>query len=164
MWMSPLMAYLKNEELPSDPNEAKKIVRDSTKYIIIGGELYRRGFSFSLLCCIEGDEARYIVREVHEGVCYTHIGGHALASKIAKAGYYWPTLKNDCMEYVKRCDKCQRCAPRTAALHHLALAIPQMGRGHLGTVPIGLGSNYFTKWTKAKPVAMILAERIKRFY
>ncbi|RDX74303.1 hypothetical protein CR513_45968, partial [Mucuna pruriens] len=38
----------------------------------------------------------------------THIGGRALASKIARVGYYWPTLKTDCMNYVKKCDKCQR--------------------------------------------------------
>ncbi|RDX84102.1 hypothetical protein CR513_34911, partial [Mucuna pruriens] len=92
-WMSPLMAYLKNEELPSEPNEAKKIVQVATRYIIIGGELYRRGFSFSLLHCVEGDEAWYVVREVHEGVCGSHIGGHALANKIARVGYYWPKLK-----------------------------------------------------------------------
>ncbi|RDX83156.1 hypothetical protein CR513_35952, partial [Mucuna pruriens] len=107
-WMSPLMTYLKNEKLLSDPNEAKKIVRDATKYIIIKGELYRRGFSFPLLRCVEGNEARYVVREVHEGVCDIHIGGLALANKIARVDYYWPTLKNDCMEYVKRCDRCQR--------------------------------------------------------
>ncbi|XP_025702637.1 uncharacterized protein [Arachis hypogaea] len=34
--------------------------------------------------------------EVHEGVCGTHIGGRSLASKILRAGYYWPTLQQDC--------------------------------------------------------------------
>ncbi|RDX97278.1 hypothetical protein CR513_19963, partial [Mucuna pruriens] len=60
--------------------------------------------------CLEENEAAYIIQEVHEGICGTHIGGRALASKIARAGYYWPTLRRDCMEYVKRCDKCQRFA------------------------------------------------------
>ncbi|RDY11302.1 hypothetical protein CR513_04053, partial [Mucuna pruriens] len=32
----------------------------------------------------------------------------AVRQAIPSAGYYWPTLKQDCMEYVKRCDKCQR--------------------------------------------------------
>ncbi|RDX97624.1 hypothetical protein CR513_19579, partial [Mucuna pruriens] len=92
--MSPLIAYLRDETLPKDIVEAKRIIKDATRYIIIGGELYRRGFSFPLPRCIEGEEARY--------------GDRALASKIARTSYYWPTLKGDCMDYVKRCNKCQR--------------------------------------------------------
>ncbi|XP_072078150.1 uncharacterized protein [Arachis hypogaea] len=34
----------------------------------------------------------------HEGVCGNHIGGISLASKVARAGYYWPTMKSDCIE------------------------------------------------------------------
>ncbi|XP_072066775.1 uncharacterized protein [Arachis hypogaea] len=49
--------------------------------------------------------------EVHEGVCETHIGGRSLASKILRAGYYWPTLQQDCMHKVQHCDYCQRHAP-----------------------------------------------------
>ncbi|RDY04179.1 hypothetical protein CR513_12134, partial [Mucuna pruriens] len=75
MWMSPLMAYLKDEQLPNDPTKAKKLVRDAAKYIIIGGELYRR-------------EAQYVVKDVHDGVCGTNIGSRALANKIVKASYY----------------------------------------------------------------------------
>ncbi|RDX87838.1 hypothetical protein CR513_30635, partial [Mucuna pruriens] len=41
MWMSPLMEYLKDEQLLSDTTEAKKVARDAARYIIIGGELYR---------------------------------------------------------------------------------------------------------------------------
>ncbi|RDX66712.1 hypothetical protein CR513_54488, partial [Mucuna pruriens] len=46
---------------------------------------------------------RDVVKYIIIGTCGTHIGGRALASKIARASYYWPTLKNDCMEYVKKC-------------------------------------------------------------
>ncbi|RDX80483.1 hypothetical protein CR513_38964, partial [Mucuna pruriens] len=44
------------------------------------------------------------------GVCKTHIGRRVLVSKVARVGYYWPTLKRDCTEFVKRFDKCQRYA------------------------------------------------------
>ncbi|XP_072066623.1 uncharacterized protein [Arachis hypogaea] len=37
--------------------------------------------------------------EAHEGVCGNHIGGISLASKVARAGYYWPTMKSD---YIKK--------------------------------------------------------------
>ncbi|XP_072062189.1 uncharacterized protein [Arachis hypogaea] len=48
--------------------------------------------------------------EVHEGVCGNHIGGQALAAKIVQTGYYWPTMKRDCITKVKTCDKCQKHA------------------------------------------------------
>ncbi|RDX65631.1 hypothetical protein CR513_55692, partial [Mucuna pruriens] len=100
-WISPLLEYLREDRLLDDPTKANKLVKDVSKYIVIGKQLYRRGFSFPLLRCVDAGEFEY-------GVCGTHIGGRALASKIAKAGYYWPTLKNDYMEYVKKCDRCQR--------------------------------------------------------
>ncbi|RDX84101.1 hypothetical protein CR513_34910, partial [Mucuna pruriens] len=61
--------------------------------------------------------------------------------------------------------KCECGAPKAAALHHLALDISQMGRGHLGTILTRPRSiDYFTKWIEVEPIATILAERIKRFY
>ncbi|RDX69802.1 hypothetical protein CR513_51036, partial [Mucuna pruriens] len=51
-------------------------------------------------------------KEVHKRVCGSHIGGRALASIITCTGFYWPTLKRDNLVFVKKCDKCQRCADR----------------------------------------------------
>ncbi|RDX87983.1 hypothetical protein CR513_30483, partial [Mucuna pruriens] len=47
------------------------------------------------------------IKEVHEGACGSHIGGRALASKLARVGFYWPTIKKDSLAFVKKCDKCQ---------------------------------------------------------
>ncbi|RDX81321.1 rnhA, partial [Mucuna pruriens] len=52
------------------------------------GQLYRRGFSYPLLQCLEETKAEHAIKEVHEGACESHIGGRALASKIAHAGFY----------------------------------------------------------------------------
>ncbi|RDX74603.1 hypothetical protein CR513_45640, partial [Mucuna pruriens] len=117
------------------------------------------------------------MREVHEGVCGTHIGGRTLASKIAKAGYYWPTLKSDCMSFVRRCDKCQRFAKGHKAppekLQAMTSPWPfcRWGVDILGPFPLAPGHikflivavDYFTKWIEAKPVAVISAERVKKF-
>ncbi|RDX93898.1 Gypsy retrotransposon integrase-like protein 1, partial [Mucuna pruriens] len=176
--MSPLMVYLRDEIKPEDRVEAKKLIKEAARYIIIGGELYRRGFSFPLLRCIEGEEARYMIKEVHEGLCSSHIGGWALASKIARAGYYWPTLKEDCMDYVRRCDKCQRFIEVGNAppkqLHAITSPWPfhKWGVDILGPFPPAPGQvkylivaiDYFTKWIEAEPVTTISVERIKRFY
>lgn len=61
-----------------------------------------------LLKCVAEPEMIVILKEVREGFCGGHIGGHNLAQKIIRQGYYWPTLKHDEIEYVKKCDKCQR--------------------------------------------------------
>ncbi|RDY00733.1 hypothetical protein CR513_16048, partial [Mucuna pruriens] len=89
--MDPIIEYLKSERLPEDLTGLLKMRKEASK-------------------CVDGDEALYIIQEVHEGICGTHIGGRALAGKIARAGYYWPTLKTDYMNYVKKCDRCQRFA------------------------------------------------------
>ncbi|RDX68267.1 hypothetical protein CR513_52758, partial [Mucuna pruriens] len=88
VWISLFLEYLGEDQLLSDATKAKKLVREASKYTLIGQQLYRRGFSFLLLRCVDEDGSEYIISEVHEGVCGTHIGGRALASKIAKADYY----------------------------------------------------------------------------
>ncbi|RDX76974.1 hypothetical protein CR513_42980, partial [Mucuna pruriens] len=65
-----------------------KVIREAPKYTLVGQHLFRRGFAFPLLRCVEGEEATYVMCEVHEGICGTHIGGRALASKITRARYY----------------------------------------------------------------------------
>ncbi|RDX68883.1 Retrovirus-related Pol polyprotein from transposon 17.6, partial [Mucuna pruriens] len=76
-------------QLPGDTTKAKRLVREALKYTLVSQQLYRRGFSFPLLRCVDKEESEYIIWDVHEGVCGTHIGGRALASKIARASYYY---------------------------------------------------------------------------
>uniref|UniRef100_A0A2N9HTB0 Uncharacterized protein n=1 Tax=Fagus sylvatica TaxID=28930 RepID=A0A2N9HTB0_FAGSY len=74
------------------------------------GTLYKRGFSLPYLRCLAPDEANYVMREIHEGVCGDHSGARALQRKIVRAGYYWPSMKADTYQFAQRCDKCQRFA------------------------------------------------------
>ncbi|RDX66138.1 hypothetical protein CR513_55126, partial [Mucuna pruriens] len=39
--------------------------------------------------CLDTEKAKYVIREVHKGMCRSHIGGRALASKVARAGGYY---------------------------------------------------------------------------
>ena len=68
--------------------------------------LYKRGFSCPYLRCLGTEEADYIMREVHEGICGNHSGLRSLVHKLMQAGYYWPTMQKDAEAYVKTCDKC----------------------------------------------------------
>ena len=69
-----------------------------------------RGFFTPFLKCIAGEDTKYVLREVHEGICGNHIGARALAGKVLRQGYYWPTILKDAIDLVKRCRICQEHA------------------------------------------------------
>ncbi|XP_022856950.1 uncharacterized protein LOC111378017 [Olea europaea var. sylvestris] len=99
-WMQPIVAYLKDQVLPTDKHKAYKLRKRSAHFLFIDDVLYKRSSSSPLLRCVGGEEATYILREVHKGVCGNHSGGLSLAQKILRQGYYWPTLKRDALEFV----------------------------------------------------------------
>ncbi|KAL0354720.1 UNVERIFIED_CONTAM: hypothetical protein Sradi_3918900 [Sesamum radiatum] len=106
-WKDGIEAYLKTGTLPQDPKEARAIRVRAGKFTLIGGELYKRGFSQPYLKCINQDKVEYVLREIHEGSCGNHSGGRALSSKALRQGYFWPTMRKDAMDLVRKCQKCQ---------------------------------------------------------
>ena len=51
------------------------------------------------LRCLDAEEARYVLEEIHEGVCGNHTAGRSLAHKVTRQGYYWPNLSKDAREF-----------------------------------------------------------------
>ncbi|RDX77430.1 Tf2-9, partial [Mucuna pruriens] len=167
-WVTPIQRYIQDSYTPSDPKEARRVAREASKYVVVGQRLYRRGFALPLLRCVDETESEYVIREIHEGICGTHIG---------RAGYYWSTMRNDYMNFVKNYDKCQRFAEGHKAPPERLHSIMTPWLFHkwvidiLGPFPIALGQlkfliivvDYFTKWVEADPVATISAERVKHF-
>ncbi|RDX92246.1 hypothetical protein CR513_25654, partial [Mucuna pruriens] len=106
----------------------------------MGQQLYRKGFSFPLLRCMDEEEFEYVIYEVHEDVYRTHKGGRALASKSARVG-----------------------TARVVSLYHITLAIYKWGVDTVGPFPTAPGQikylivvvDYFTKWVEAEPIATI---------
>ena len=47
----------------------------------------------SYLKCVDEEEAKYILEEIHERVCGDHAGSRSLVSKVIKIGYFWPTMQ-----------------------------------------------------------------------
>ncbi|XP_025679162.1 uncharacterized protein [Arachis hypogaea] len=109
-WMDSITDFLQNGKLPVGGKEAKVLRREATKYTIIQGQLFKKGLSQPLLKCLHTDQTDYVLREVHEGCCGHHVGGKALARKLIRAGYYWPSMMEDSKEFVKKCVKCQENA------------------------------------------------------
>ena len=40
------------------------------------------------LKCIDEEEAKYIMKEIHEGVCGDHADPRSLVSKVVRTGYF----------------------------------------------------------------------------
>ncbi|XP_050260077.1 uncharacterized protein LOC126705204 [Quercus robur] len=107
-WTTPLVSYLRDVVLPDGKDAARKLKVRASRFVLIKEVLYKRGFSRPYLRCLGPEEADYIMREVHEGICGNYSGVQSLVNKLIRTGYYWPTMQNDAQTYVKACGKCQR--------------------------------------------------------
>ena len=70
----PLIAYLQSGTLPNRKDAARKLKVQASRFVLIRDVLYKRGFSQPYLRCLSHDEADYVMREVHEGICENHLG------------------------------------------------------------------------------------------
>ena len=168
-WMDPIWDYIIDGSLPDDPKEAAKIRARSARFTTHKGSLYKRGFFTPILKCIAGKDTEYVLREVHEGICGNHIGARALAGKVLRQVYYWPTILKDAADLVKKCIICQEHAKisRLPSEPLTSITSPwpfqQWGLDILGPLPLGKGQckfiivavDYFTKWAEAEPLATI---------
>lgn len=76
--MDLIIAYLEEEKFPKDKLKARKLRLRVARYVIIGKTFYKKGFSMPYLQCVLLEEAEYILREVHEGVCGDHAAWRSL--------------------------------------------------------------------------------------
>ena len=85
-WMDDFVIYLKEDRLPEDRDMARKVRYDAEHYLLLNGRLYKRGISTSLLRCLNIEEAKRVLSEIHDGVCGNHSDGQ-LMCEIASARY-----------------------------------------------------------------------------
>jgi hypothetical protein len=69
-------------------------------------ELYRWTIDGLLLKCLNEEQAKIVVGEVHEGLCRAHQSGHKMKWLLKRSRLYWPTMVEDCIRYQKGCDVC----------------------------------------------------------
>ncbi|XP_017981029.1 PREDICTED: uncharacterized protein LOC108663044 [Theobroma cacao] len=117
-WYHDIVHYLKFQQYmeQSSENDKKTIRRLAMNFFLDGDILYKRSRDQVLLRCVDLAEARRIVEEVHEGICGAHINRHMLARQVMRAGYYWLTLEMDCIDFARKCHKCQIYADRIHTL------------------------------------------------
>jgi len=93
--------------LPLDPAEARVVKKNASRYTQVDGNLFRHGYIHPIMSCVSAVQCTHIMTELHEGICGSHIGGRALSSRVVRAGYYGPTMREDCTRYAQRCKQCQ---------------------------------------------------------
>ena len=127
---------------------------------------------------ISGQLSRQLHHErFHEGIYSLHTRGHSLATKAVRAGYYWPTLRKNALNFTRKCRWYQEFANVSRIppnnLHSLSSPWPfaMWGMDILGPLPKAQGVvkyllaiiNYFTKWIEAKPLREITGNEVEKF-
>ncbi|XP_022021311.1 uncharacterized protein LOC110921323 [Helianthus annuus] len=161
-WMSPIILYLQHGKLPEGKAEARKIQHKAINYEMADGVLYRKSFMGPLLRCVDKTDAQYLVREIHEGLCGIHAGPRMVVAKIMSAGYYWPGMHMDAVDLLRRCEACQRHAPKTLQPKNPLIPVTsawpfqQWGIDLVGPFPDAPGAiwvtiaHYFRQWYKLR--------------
>ena len=162
-WMDSIVLFLEEDILSKSKFEANKVRKKAPRFWLSKDQkLYKHSFSRPYLLCIH-------LEELHERICGSHTRGRSLSYVAFIQGYWWPNMQREAQEYVKKCDQCQRFAPN---IHQLGgvfnpLSSPwpfaQWDLDIVGPFPkvarnkrwLLVGTNYFTKWVEAKPLANI---------
>ena len=81
-WTMPLISHLRTGVLRDRKDAAKKLKVQASRFVLIKDVLYNRGLSRSYLRCLSHEEANYVMREVHEGICGNHSRARSLVHKL----------------------------------------------------------------------------------
>ncbi|GJU74296.1 reverse transcriptase domain-containing protein [Tanacetum coccineum] len=148
-WMTPIIDYLKDRNLPGDRKEARKLRIKARQYELLEGILYKRSFLKPWLRCVGPLQEDYVIREIHEGSCSMHAGPRSIVAKAMQLGYYWPTMHRDAREMIRTCNDCQGI--------DIAGPFPE-GSGKVKFLIVAM--DYFMKWIEAKAVATITGNQL----
>ena len=129
------------------------------------------------LKCMTPEQSRYVLAELHEGICGNHPGGKTLAHRAHTQGYYWPTMRADAANYTRKFDRCQRLAPVLKSLVQDLISISspwpfaQWGIDIVGPVPTSptqkklllVATDYFSKWIEVEAFSSIKDKDVTQF-
>ncbi|XP_027166374.1 uncharacterized protein LOC113766376 [Coffea eugenioides] len=118
------------------------------------------------------------MKEVHSGVCGSHMNEHLLAKKFMRTGYFWLTMEHDCVEFVRKYIKCQIHANIIHALpselHSMTALWPYSmgGMDVIGVIDpptsngyrfILVAIEYFTKWVESTSYKSVTKKIVSEF-
>ena len=107
-WKDSIIRFLREDILPEERIQADKVRRNATSYWLFEDhKLYKQPY----LLCVHLELTKSLLEELHDGICESHTGGRSLAHRAITQGYWWPNMQREALEYVRKCDQCQRFAP-----------------------------------------------------
>jgi hypothetical protein len=155
----------------------ERIVRLAKRYMVVEGDLYRRGANDILMRCITQEEGRELLAEIHGGECGSHSASRTLVGKAFRHDFYWPTALQDAAELVKSCEACQFHAKQIHTPAQALQMIPPSwpfvvwGLDIPGPFPRAIDGyrflfvaiDKFTKWPEATPMVSITQGAVVAF-
>jgi ribonuclease HI len=177
-WRTEIISFLQGNCLSSDEAYNKRMEARKRAYVIIEGEMYKHGVCSPLLKCLSRTEGMELMKEIHAGLCGSHIGSRSLMGKVFRQGFYWPKAALDVAESVQKCEGCQKCArdqKQSSSLTQLiqpTWSLQRWGLDLLGPLPPAQGNlkyvvvavEYFSKWIEVKPLATITSVTVQKFF
>ena len=109
--MDPISQYINTGELPNKKDKAHRVQVQYARFFLIDGQLFKQSLNGPYLKCLTTEHDQYMLAELHEWICGNHPSDRTLAHRAHTQGYYWPTMKSDVADYVRKCDRCQQLAP-----------------------------------------------------
>jgi hypothetical protein len=105
-WRTEILSFLQGNCLSDDEVYNKRMKARTRPYVMIEGELYKHGVCSPLLKCLSRTEGIKLIREMHTGLCGSHIGSRPLLGKVLRQGFYLPKVASDAAELVQKCENC----------------------------------------------------------
>jgi ribonuclease HI len=175
-WRAPITLFLQGYYHPSDVNEAKRLKHRSRDFVLVEGQLYKKGVSQPMLKCVTETEGSQILREVHSGTCGSHSGPRALVAKVIRQGFYWPTIicaANRVTRSLHQAD-CPHSGNPSQFTKLIAHTWPlqRWGLDIVRPLPTAQGNlkftfvtvEYFTKWIEARAVSTITSKTAQNLF
>ena len=158
-WMDPIAQYINTSELPNEKDKAHKLRIQSAKFSLVNGQLFKLSLDRPYLKCLTVKQGQYVLAELHKRIFGNHPGGRTLVHIAHAYGYYWPTMRSDATDYVRKCDRCQRQAPvlKSPVQDFISISSPwpfaQWGIDIVGSLPTApaqkklllVATDYFNK-------------------
>jgi hypothetical protein len=84
-WRTEIISFLQGNCLLDDEVYNKRMEARTRPYVMIEGELYKHGVCSPLLKCLSRIEGIELMKEIHAGLCGSHIGSRPLLGKVFKS-------------------------------------------------------------------------------